>query len=93
MFAGQIEMQGINSMKTELFFGSEEQAGIVLSAISPDFRQEFKRSRSSVIIKKNALEISIEAQDLTALRASFNAVMKSIAASGKVLNAFGQENR
>lgn len=81
-------MQFRHSMKTEIFFESPDQAKIVLEAIKPDFRNSFKRSKSSVARKKNVLEIGIEAHDLTALRASFNSIMKSIVVSGKVLKAF-----
>ena len=77
-----------HSMRVNLFFENREQSEKVLEAVTPDFRKSFKRSKSELSINGNCIEIEISAVDLTALRASFNSVMKSIAVSGNVLNAF-----
>ena len=89
---GKIAMQCIHSMKTELFFDSGEQSRIALEAIKPDLREHFPRSSSAVARKGSALEVRIEASDLTAMRASFNSVMKGIVVSGKILKAFEKKN-
>ena len=81
-----------HSMRVNLFFENKEQSEKVLEAIKPDFRNSFKRSESGLSIKGNCLEVEINAMDLTALRASFNSIMKSIAVSGNVLNAFEARN-
>ena len=86
-------MHGIHSMKAELFFGSAEEARAVLEAVKPDLRERFKRSSSSLSARENVLEIAIQAVDLTAVRASFNSIMKCVAVSGKVLKAFEQKSR
>ncbi len=78
--------------KARLFFGSGEQASAVLRAVKPDIRNTFSRSHSALTSKENALELEIKAADLTALRASFNSIMRSILASGNILNAFGKKN-
>jgi len=78
--------------KARLFFDSGEQASAVLKAVEPDIRNTFSRSCSALIAKGNVLELEIKAADLTALRASFNSIMRSILASGNILNAFGKKN-
>lgn len=80
-------MQANHSMKTELFFKDSKQARIALKAIEPDLRNSFNRSKSVVFSKENNLTIKIKASDLTALRASFNSIMKGIVVSGKILNS------
>ena len=86
-------MQGVHSMEAELFFGSAEEAEAVLAAVKPDLRGKFARSSSSLSAEGNSLKIRIEAADLTAMRASFNSVMKCLAVSGKVLKAFEEKSR
>ena len=80
------------SFKARFFFDSKEQALTVLKAVQPDVKNSFSRSRSSLYVRGSALKLEIKAADLTALRASFNSVMRSILVSGNVLNAFGKEN-
>ncbi|MFH1235003.1 MAG: KEOPS complex subunit Pcc1 [Candidatus Diapherotrites archaeon] len=76
-------------MKVALFFGSPKEAKAVLEALKPDLGKGFRRSRHSVKQHREALEIMLEASDLTALRASFNSIMKSIVVSDNILKAFG----
>ncbi|MCX6802157.1 MAG: KEOPS complex subunit Pcc1 [Candidatus Diapherotrites archaeon] len=78
-----------HSMKAVLFFESPKEAKVVLEAVKPDLKKGFRRSRHSVDLDREALEIRLEASDLTALRASFNSVMKSIVVSDNILKAFG----
>jgi len=81
-----------HSMHVNLFFENKEQSEKVLEAIKPDFRNSFKRSKSELSVEGNRIEVEINAVDLTALRASFNSIMKSVAVSGNVLNAFEARN-
>lgn len=73
----------------KLFFGSEKNAKIILAAINPE-RASSKRVRSEthVTIKKDMLSINIRAEDLTALRASFNACLKPVLLSKSLLEVF-----
>ena len=79
-------------MKTEISFGSALEAETVLESVKPDHRDSFKRSRSKMQCKGKKITVFVEAADPTALRASFNSIMKGIVVSGNVLNAFGKEN-
>jgi tRNA threonylcarbamoyladenosine modification (KEOPS) complex Pcc1 subunit len=89
---GQKNRQGDpfrHSMKAVLFFGSRMEASAVLEAVKPDLKKGFRRSRHFAGLDREALEIRLEASDLTALRASFNSIMKSIVVSDNILKAFG----
>ncbi|MEM0359974.1 MAG: KEOPS complex subunit Pcc1 [Candidatus Diapherotrites archaeon] len=77
------------SFKAVLLFDNPSHARTVIKAIKPDLSRAFKRSKSKIALKGKKLSISIKAKDLTALRASFNSIMKSIVVSDNILKAFG----
>jgi tRNA threonylcarbamoyladenosine modification (KEOPS) complex Pcc1 subunit len=69
----------IFSLVLELFFDLKKSAEIVFKSIKPDLKNLKKsRSISTVSLKNNVIKISIKAKDLTALKASFNFLLKQI---------------
>ncbi len=77
-------------MEAEVLFASEREAIAALKAVEPDNRKSFKRSVSSLNRRGNALRLKISSTDLTAMRASFNSVMKCVAVSGEIMEKFGK---
>lgn len=59
-------------------FESKEKAELALKAIASDVMNSKARSITSITIKNNLFLINIKAKDKTALRASFNSVLKPL---------------
>ncbi len=59
-------------------FESKEKAELALQAIASDVMNSKARSITSITIKNNFFLINIKAKDKTALRASFNSVLKPL---------------
>ncbi|MFH1663816.1 MAG: CTAG/PCC1 family protein [archaeon] len=59
-------------------FGSKKNAEFALKAIAQDVLNSRARSITSITLKKNIFLINIKARDKTALRASFNSVLKPL---------------
>jgi tRNA threonylcarbamoyladenosine modification (KEOPS) complex Pcc1 subunit len=59
-------------------FSSEKEAKQALKAIAQDVMDSKARSITSISLKKNVFLINIKAKDKTALRASFNSVLKPL---------------
>ena len=59
-------------------FDSKLSAELALKAIAQDVLNSKVRSITSITIKKNVFLINIKAKDKTALRASFNSVLKPL---------------
>ena len=77
------------SLKLNLFFGNSKDAKIAHDSASVDMGNAFElRSKTTVKLKKDMLAIDIKAKDLTALRASLNSYLKSIALSINLLEVF-----
>ena len=72
-----------------LHFEDEKKVKQVYEAITPEKMQMMKkRSETDVMLKKDMLSILIRAEDLTALRASFNVYLKPILLSKSLLEVF-----
>ncbi len=65
-------------LDANVFFNSKKDAELALKAIAQDVMNSKARSITSITIKKNVFAINIKAKDKTALRASFNSVMKPL---------------
>jgi len=73
-------------LNARLFFSSDEKAKNVLKAVKPELDEmKGNRAKTKINLKKNVLSINIKAGDATALRASFNSVMKGIILSLNLL--------
>ncbi|PIN98335.1 MAG: hypothetical protein COT90_04720 [Candidatus Diapherotrites archaeon CG10_big_fil_rev_8_21_14_0_10_31_34] len=59
-------------------FKSKEKAETALKAIAMDVMDSKARSVTSITVKNNVFLINIKAKDKTALRASFNSVLKPL---------------
>ena len=59
-------------------FESKERAENALKAIAQDVMGSKARSITSITLKNNVFLINIKAKDKTALRASFNSVLKPL---------------
>ena len=81
------------SLKAELQLDllSKENASVIYSAINPETR-EVSSDRAITIIKQDAniIRIFVEAEDLTALRASMNSFLAWISACEKTLETLSQ---
>lgn len=65
-------------LEVKLGFDSKGAAKRFFSSVRPELDEEFLRSKTTVALKDNVLEIKISAQDKTALRASLNALLKPL---------------
>jgi KEOPS complex subunit Pcc1 len=59
-------------------FPSEKKASIVLSALSPEITHKIPKSNVAVVLKGTNLNLSIEADDVSSLRASVNSYLRWI---------------
>ncbi len=59
-------------------FNSKQESEKALKAIALDVMDSRARSITSITLKKNFFLINIKAKDKTALRASFNSVLKPL---------------
>ncbi|MFA6268247.1 MAG: KEOPS complex subunit Pcc1 [archaeon] len=66
------------SLELKLDFDSKNQAKRFFKSIQPELAEEFLQSKTKVAQKENRLEITVSAQDKTALRASLNSFLKPI---------------
>lgn len=82
-------MNYIYDFELNLFFKDEKTPKKVLEVISPEMNSvKTQRSETNVKLKKDMLSIHIKAKDLTALRASFNTLLKPIMLSKRLLEVF-----
>lgn len=82
-------MNYIYGFELNLFFEDTEIPEKILEVISMETNQrKTNRSETNVRLKKDMLSINIKAKDLTALRASFNTLLKSIMLSKRLLEVF-----
>ncbi|MBU2099708.1 hypothetical protein KKG83_00790 [Candidatus Micrarchaeota archaeon] len=59
-------------------FDSEKTAKLALKAVAADVMNSKARSITSITLKKHVFLINIKAKDKTALRASFNSIIKPL---------------
>lgn len=82
-------MNYIYDFELNLFFKDEETPKKILEVIFPEINSvKTQRSETNVRLKKDMLSIHIKAKDLTALRASFNTLLKPIMLSKRLLEVF-----
>ena len=74
------------SLSLKLFFeqGFNE---IILGAIKPDLERKYDRSKIQVNEEKDSLNLEVKAADLTALRASYNSILKNIILSKELIES------
>ena len=74
-----------------LEMATEEMAQTILNALSPEIDSApSDRAKVSLSISETTLNISIQAQDLTALRAAMNSYLAWVSSSMKTLEFIGQ---
>jgi len=82
-------MSNVYNFELTLFFDDEDTPKKILEIISPEMNSgKTLRSETNVRLKKDMLSINIKAKDLTALRASFNTLLKPIMLSKRLLEVF-----
>ena len=82
-------MSTVYDFELNLFFEDEDTPQKILEVISPEMNSgKTQRSETNVRLKKDMLSITIKAKDLTALRASFNTILKPIMLSKRLLEVF-----
>ncbi len=70
----------------EVRFKNEEEGFIVYNALKPDVTGvPLKRAKLTMVAEKEKLKVAINAQDLTALRALTNSILKYVALAKKVI--------
>ena len=70
---------------------SKENASIIYSAIDPETKEvSSDRARTTVKQEANVIRVLIEAEDLTALRASMNSFLAWISACERTLETLSQ---
>jgi tRNA threonylcarbamoyladenosine modification (KEOPS) complex Pcc1 subunit len=65
-------------LNASIDFNSKEEAKHALKAVTADVMNSKTRSITNITLKKNVFLINIKAKDKTALRASFNSIMKPL---------------
>ena len=77
------------NFELNLLFEDEDTPKKILEVMSPEMNSgRTDRSETNVRLKKDMLSINIKAKDLTALRASFNTLLKPIMLSKRLLEVF-----
>ncbi len=67
-------------------FSSSQAASVVLSALEPETKEvASERATTTAVQKENGIHLIIEAQDLTALRASMNSFLAWISSCQRTL--------
>jgi tRNA threonylcarbamoyladenosine modification (KEOPS) complex Pcc1 subunit len=64
--------------ESEIKFDSKEKAKCFLNSIEPELGEEFSRSKTKILRKKEKIFVKINASDKASMRASLNAIMKPI---------------
>ena len=75
------------SLKLEINFESTSAPKTILKALAPDLSEKYSRSKTLLKAGAKKLFILIKASDLTALRASFNSLLKSIIVSNELIES------
>lgn len=65
-------------LEVSIDFDSPKEAKDFFTSIKPEIVNDFDRSKTRVLKSSNVIDVEISASDKTALRASFNAIYKSL---------------
>ena len=65
-------------IESEIKFDSGKSASDFYDSIKPEMGEEFSRSTTKILKKKETIFVEIKALDRAAMRASLNSVMKPI---------------
>ncbi len=74
-----------HELKLELVFSKPAEPETIVKALKPDMKQKYSRSKTIIRVDNKKLKIIIKSVDLTALRASFNSMLKSIIVSNDLI--------
>ncbi|UCG04470.1 MAG: KEOPS complex Pcc1-like subunit [Candidatus Heimdallarchaeota archaeon] len=67
-------------------YDSEEEARIIFTSLMPEIQeQRFERSKATVELKAQKIEINIVAQDINAAKATINSILRWISSTTKAL--------
>jgi len=72
------------SLEVKLEFDSKSQALRFFKSIKPELDDEYLRSKMRITQNKAQLDVLINAQDKTALRASLNSLLKPLCLFDKI---------
>ncbi len=78
----------INKFKFHLYvkYDTEDQAGIIFTSLIPEIQeQRFERSKASIELKAQKIEICIIAQDINAAKATVSSILRWISSTTKAL--------
>jgi len=71
----------------DIQYDSEDQARIIFSSLVPEIQEHhFDRSKASMVLKDQKIEISIMAQDINAAKATISSILRWISSTTKALN-------
>ncbi len=74
------------SLSLKLIFKKKENAEKILLVLKPEMQRKYNRSKFVLKSCEKELVLTIQAVDLTALRASFNTTMKNIILSNELIH-------
>lgn len=74
-------------------YDSETQARIIYKSLLPEVQKHlFERSKVSISIKEQEIEINITAQDTNAAKATISSVLRWISATTEAITTFSKTN-
>ncbi|MHA2202249.1 MAG: KEOPS complex subunit Pcc1 [Candidatus Ranarchaeia archaeon] len=78
----------ISKFKFHLYvkYDTEDQASIIFTSLMPEIQeQRFERSKASIELKDQKIEICIIAQDINAAKATVSSILRWISSTTKAL--------
>ena len=67
-----------NKARFSFHFPSQKKASIVVASLSPEIVHKIPKSNVSVSLKGTTLDLSIDAEDISSLRAAVNSYLRWI---------------
>ncbi|MFW9905568.1 MAG: KEOPS complex subunit Pcc1 [Candidatus Thorarchaeota archaeon] len=73
-------------------YESEEQARIIYTSLIPEMQeQHFDRSKTSIRLKAQKIEINVITQDVTAAKATISSILRWISSMTKTLSTLSKQ--
>lgn len=72
-------------------YDSEDQAKIIYTSLTPEMQeQHFDRSKASIVLKAQKIEINIIAQDINAAKATISSILRWISSTTQSLSTLSK---
>ena len=92
-----ISLQNVIAMSSKFEFNfyveydSEDQARIIYTSLMPEMQeQHFDRSKASIVLKAQKIEINIIAQDINAAKATISSILRWISSTTQSLSTLSK---